>query len=295
MRYGALEAGGTKMVCVIGDEKGTIFEKAVIPTRSPDETLADIITFFKEKDIAALGIASFGPVDLDPTSETYGYITTTPKQGLGNCDIMGILKKSLQIPVGFDTDVNGSLLGEVMFGQSAGLDDVVYITVGTGIGGGILSGGKPVHGMLHPERGHMLIRPRTDDPYEGKCPYHRNCLEGMASGPAIAERYGKRGEALGDRQEVWDLEAYYLGQAIVNIILTLSPRRIILGGGVMEHLQLFDLIRGYVREMLGGYIKAKELEDLTEYIVPASLGGEQGIKGCLYLADKAYRMEKPVQ
>ncbi|MCR5338450.1 MAG: ROK family protein [Lachnospiraceae bacterium] len=295
MRYGALEAGGTKMVCVIGDEKGTILEKTLIPTRTPDETLPDIISFFKEKDIEALGIACFGPVDLDPSSETYGYITTTPKQGWENCDIIGILKKSLNVPVGFDTDVNGSLLGEVIFGQSKGLEDVVYITIGTGIGGGVLSGGKPVHGMLHPELGHMLIRPRTDDPYEGKCPYHRNCLEGMASGPAITDRYGIRGEELDDRQEVWDLEAYYLGQAIVNIILTLSPRRIILGGGVMEHPQLFDLIHNYVQEMLGGYIKAKELEDLTRYIVPASLKGEQGIKGCLYLADMAYRKEVPVR
>ena len=289
MRYGALEAGGTKMVCVIGDEKGTILEKSFIPTRTPDETLPDIIGFFKDKSIEALGIACFGPVDLDKASPTYGYITTTPKEGWSGCDIAGILKKSLQVPIGFDTDVNGSLLGEVNFGQSAGFEDVVYITVGTGIGGGILSGGKPVHGMLHPELGHMLIRPHINDKYKGKCPYHHNCLEGLASGPAIIGRYGIRGEELSDRMEVWELEAYYLAQAVVNIILTLSPKRIILGGGVMEHAVLFDLIRKNVKDMLAGYIKAKELEDLDSYIVSASLKGEQGIKGCLYLADMAYR------
>ena len=288
MIYGALEAGGTKMVCALGNEKGEISEQISIPTLKPEDTIPHIIDYFKDKKIEALGVASFGPVDLDPESPTYGYITTTPKDGWKNYDLVGTLQKALNVPIGFDTDVNGSLLGEVTFGDSKGLSDVVYITIGTGVGGGILSGGKLVHGMLHPELGHMLIRPRHDDKYAGRCIFHHNCLEGMAAGPAIEDRWGASGKELAGRDDVWELEAYYIGQALVNLILTLSPKRIILGGGVMHQQQLFALIREEVRKALNGYLDTLELSNLDTYIVPASLNDDQGIMGCLKLADMAF-------
>ncbi len=287
MIYGALEAGGTKMVCAIGDESGRISDRISIPTHTPADTIPAIADYFRDKKIDALGIASFGPVDLDHGSPTYGYITTTPKPGWDHYDIVGNLKKELNVPIGFDTDVNGSLLGEVTYGNSRGLSDVVYITVGTGIGGGVMTNGKLLHGMLHPELGHMLLHPHPTDDYAGKCPYHHHCLEGLASGPAIEERWGAKGAELSDRAEVWELEAYYLGQAITNLILTLSPKRIILGGGVMHQTQLFDLIRAEVETQLNGYLQTKELNDLSDYIVPASLNDDQGILGCIRLAEMA--------
>ncbi|MCR5012518.1 MAG: ROK family protein [Lachnospiraceae bacterium] len=288
MIYGALEAGGTKMVCALGNEKGEISEQISLPTLQPEDTIPHIIDYFKDKKIEALGVASFGPVDLDPESPAYGHITTTPKPGWKNYDLVGTLQKALNVPIGFDTDVNGSLLGEVTFGDSKGLSDVVYITIGTGVGGGILSGGKLVHGMLHPEMGHMLIRPRHDDKYAGRCIFHHNCLEGMAAGPAIEDRWGASGKDLAGRDEVWELEAYYISQALVNLILTLSPKRIILGGGVMHQQQLFALIREEVRKALNGYLDTLELSNLDTYIVPASLNDDQGIMGCLKLADMAF-------
>ena len=287
MIFGALEAGGTKMVCATGREDGTITDQISIPTSDPEKTIPAIIEYFKDKNIAALGIASFGPIDLDKASPTYGHITTTPKPGWANCDLVGAMKNALSVPIGFDTDVNGSLLGEATYGTAKGLSDVVYITVGTGIGGGVMSGGKLLHGMLHPELGHMLMRPHPADSFEGLCPFHKNCFEGMASGPAIEARWGKKAKDLADSTEVWNLEAYYIGQAIVNIILTLSPKRIILGGGVMHQTQLFASIRNEVRAQLNGYIKTALLENLDEYIVPASLHDDQGIMGCIKLAEEA--------
>ena len=289
MVYGALEVGGTKMVCALGTEDGTIKEQISIPTGNPDETISEILKYFKDKGIAALGVASFGPVDLDRESPTYGYITTTPKPGWGNYDLVGTIRNALNVPVGFDTDVNGSLLGEVTYGDSKDLSDVVYITVGTGIGGGVITNGNLIHGMLHPELGHMLMRVHPSDKYSGKCPYHKNCLEGMASGPAVEERWGKRGEELSGCSEVWELEAYYLGQAVVNLILTLSPKRIILGGGVMHQEQLFAMIRKEVKQQLNGYVRTALLEDMDNYIVPASLNDDQGIMGCIKLAVDALK------
>jgi len=291
MIYGALEAGGTKMVCAVGDEKGNITERVTIPTKTPEETLPAIIDFFKGKRLDALGVASFGPVDPDPSSDTYGYITTTPKPGWAHYDLVGTLQRALQVPIGFDTDVNGSLLGEITYGSAKGLKDAVYLTVGTGIGGGVMTNGKLLHGMLHPELGHMLMRPHPDDTYPGKCPFHHCCLEGMAAGPAIEERWGARGETLSGRNEVWESEAYYLAQALTNLILTLSPKRIILGGGVMHQEQLFPMIRKEVKNMLNGYIVTKEMEDLDSYIVPSSLNDDQGILGCLCLAEQAVKKD----
>lgn len=283
MKIGALEAGGTKMVCAIGNEKGEIWDRISIPTESPDITMPKIISYFKEHSIEALGVGCFGPIDLNENSETYGYITSTPKLDWRNYNILGELRKNLEVPIGFDTDVNASALGEVTFGCGKGLENVIYITVGTGVGVGIYINGQLLHGMVHPEAGHILLSKREDDPYTGKCPYHKSCLEGLAAGPAIEERWGDKAINLADRPEVWDLEAYYLAQAIVNYILTLSPNKIILGGGVMHQKQLFPLIRKYVKELLAGYINSKELEDIKNYILPASLNDNQGIMGCLEL------------
>ncbi len=289
MIYGALEAGGTKMVCATGTKDGKILDQITLPTLKPEDTIPGIIDYFKDKNIAALGIASFGPVDLNPDSPTYGHITTTPKPGWADYDIVGAFKKALNIPIGFDTDVNGSLLGEVTFGDSKGLSDVIYITIGTGVGGGIMAGGKLLHGMLHPELGHMLLRSHPSDPYPGRCPFHRNCLEGMAAGPAIEDRWGAKGKDLASNDAVWELEAYYIGQALVNLILTLSPKRIILGGGVMNEKQLFKLIREETKKQLGGYIDTPLLHDMDGYIVPASLNDDQGILGCINLAADAFK------
>ncbi len=287
MRLGALEAGGTKMVCAIGDETGRIFEQISIPTETPDITVPRLIAYFEERKVDALGIASFGPIELDREDPKYGYITTSTKEAWINFDMVGSFTRALRCPIGFDTDVNGSVLGEVTFGQAKGKNCVIYLTIGTGIGGGIYIEGNLLHGMLHPEAGHVLIRKRSDDQYAGKCRYHGDCLEGLAAGPAIEERWGKKAAELADRPEVWDLEADYIAQALVGYILTLSPEMIILGGGVMHQEQLFPLIREKVKEFLGGYIQAEEIEDMEHYIVPASLHDDQGIMGCLELARRA--------
>lgn len=292
MRLGALEAGGTKMVCAIGDESGKIYEQVSIPTETPEITMPRLISYFEERKIEALGIGCFGPIDPDKKSETYGYITSTPKLAWADYNIVGTMEKSLMIPVGFDTDVNGSVLGEVTFGQAKGKKCVVYVTIGTGVGAGIYIEGKLLHGMLHPEAGHILLTQRQDDTYEGTCPYHKTCLEGLAAGPAIEARWGGKAVELKDDARVWDLEAYYIAQAIVNYILILSPQMIILGGGVMHQEQLFPKIRSYVKKMMNGYIKTKEMADLDHYIVPASLHDDQGIMGALELGRRALMKEE---
>ena len=292
MRLGALEAGGTKMVCAIGDESGKIYEQVSIPTETPEITMPRLISYFEERKIEALGIGCFGPIDPDKKSETYGYITSTPKLAWADYNIVGTMEKSLMIPVGFDTDVNGSVLGEVTFGQAKGKKCVVYVTIGTGVGAGIYIEGKLLHGMLHPEAGHILLTQRQDDTYEGTCPYHKTCLEGLAAGPAIEARWGRKAVELKDDARVWDLEAYYIAQALVDYILILSPQMIILGGGVMHQEQLFPQIRSYVKKMMNGYIKTKEMADLDHYIVPASLHDDQGIMGALELGRRALMKEE---
>lgn len=283
MRIGALEAGGTKMVCAVGNETGELLDRVSMPTQTPQITMPELLAYFQEKEVEALGIGCFGPVDLDPMSASYGHITTTPKLAWRDCDICGYFRERLGVPVGFDTDVNGSMLGEATWGCAKGLDTAIYITVGTGVGVGVLAGGKLLHGMQHPEGGHILLPGRADDPYEGKCPYHGTCMEGLASGPAIEARWGKRAEELSDRPEVWELEAHYLAYAITNYIMILSPQRIILGGGVMHQEQLMPLVRKKVKEMLGGYIRTRELADPDSYIVLPSLQDDQGVLGALKL------------
>lgn len=285
MRLGALEAGGTKMVCAIGDETGKIFEQISIPTSSPEETVPKIIEYFQDKDIEALGIAAFGPVDVNPESAAYGTILDTPKLAWKQYPLYASLKEALAVPMKLDTDVNGSCLGEMTYGSAKGLDSVMYITIGTGIGVGIAIGGRLVHGMLHPEAGHILIHPEAGDEGHCICPYHKTCLEGLAAGPSIEKRWGTKAVYLVDRSEVWELESEYLAQAIMNFILTVSPQRIILGGGVMHQMQLFPLIRKKVLEKMNGYIRTPELADMDFYIVPASLNDDQGILGCIRLAE----------
>lgn len=284
MRIGGIEAGGTKMVCAIGDEKGELFERVTIPTRQPEETFEEMIRYFSDKQIEALGIGCFGPVDLNCSSATYGFITSTPKPGWKNTDVVGRFQKALSVPVGFDTDVNGAILGEVMLGAAKGCENAIYITVGTGIGVGVYVNGGLLHGLVHPEGGHILLAKHPKDTYSGKCPYHGCCFEGLASGPAIEERWGKKAELLADEMNVWELESYYIAQAITNYILTYSPQKIILWGGVMHQNQLFEQIRAKVPELLSGYIQHPAVtEKIADYIVPPALGDNPGILGAIQL------------
>ncbi|WNB92634.1 ROK family protein [Bacillus sp. NEB1478] len=287
MILGAIEAGGTKFVCGIGNEHGEITERITIPTTTPEETLSNVIDFFKEKPIAALGVGSFGPVDLNPDSATYGFITSTPKKNWNYYNLVGELRKHINVPIGFDTDVNAAALGEMEWGAAKGLDSCLYMTVGTGIGVGAITEGKLIHGMLHPEMGHILVRRHEDDLFNGSCPFHGDCLEGMAAGPAIEARWGQKGTELATNQKVWELEAYYLAQALVNYILVLSPKRLILGGGVMKQAHLFPLIRENVVNLLNGYIQHENiLENIDDYIVPPDLGDQAGLCGAIALARK---------
>ncbi len=284
MIYGALEAGGTKMVCALGDENGKILEQIQVPTTTPEETIEGILNYFRGKDIAALGVACFGPVDLHKDSPTYGYITSTPKEGWANCDFLGSIVRELKVPAGFDLDVNGSLLGEVTYGDSKGLTDAVYFTVGTGIGSGVMTNGKLLHGLIHPEGGHVQIKRHPKDTFAGRCPFHSDCLEGMANGPALLDRWGKPGKELADNPLVWEIEAYYLAQAARAASCFLSPQRIIFGGGVMHQKGLIDLIRANFKEMMNGYLRSPVIEDIENYITEASLHDDQGIMGCIKLA-----------
>ncbi|MCR5675888.1 MAG: ROK family protein [Lachnospiraceae bacterium] len=282
--YGALEAGGTKMVCAVGDENGTILEQTSIPTTTPAETMPLIAAWFEDKGIGALGVGCFGPIDVHRDSQSFGTILETPKLAWRHFDIVGSLRDALRVPIGFDTDVNGSLLGEATWGAAKGLTDAVYITIGTGIGAGILAGGRILHGMLHPEVGHMRLQVHPGDTYAGKCPYHGTCFEGLASGPAIGERWGSPAAELADRDEVWELEAGYIAQAVASLIMVLSPQRFILGGGVMHQEQLFPKIRKKTLDYVGGYLNTRELGDPDSYIVPAALKDDQGIIGAVKLA-----------
>lgn len=289
MKLGAIEAGGTKFVLCIGDELGNVEQRVSIPTLSPEETMQGIYEFFDDKEIDALGVGCFGPIDPDLNSPTYGYITTTPKPGWGNYNIMGALKERYDIPMAFDTDVNGAALGEVYFGAAKGLDSALYLTIGTGIGGGAIVEGKLVHGLLHPEMGHMYLPQRSDDQYAGKCPFHGTCFEGLAAGPAIEERWGTKAVNLDVDHPAWDLEAYYIAQALAVYILTISPKKIILGGGVMHQMQLFPMIHKYVQDILAGYVQKDEIttDMIKDYIVSPGLGDNAGVCGALALAKSA--------
>lgn len=287
--FGGLEAGGTKMVCAIGDGQGHILHRATFPTDTPQVTMPQMIGFFRAHEIAALGIGCFGPMDLNKKSPTYGHITTTPKLAWRNYDITGAFRAALGVPVGLDTDVNAAALGEATFGCTRDVENSLYITVGTGVGVGVIADGKPYHGRMHPEGGHILLQPHPRDPLSaGACPYHSHCLEGLAAGPSLEKRWGVKGQLLAGRPEVWELEAYYIGQALANYSLLLSPERIVLGGGVMKQPGLLELIRVETEKQIGGYVS---LPDLDEYIVAPGLGDDQGVLGAIELAVSAYQEE----
>lgn len=284
---GSLEAGGTKMVLAVGHADGTIVEREEIPTRAPEACVPEMVEWFGARDIAALGVGAFGPTAVNPASPEYGHILKTPKQGWEGYDLRGTLARGLNVPVGYDTDVNAACLGEVTFGSAKGLDVVVYLTVGTGIGAGVMVDGNLLHGMMHPEAGHIFVRRRNGDTVESTCPCHDSCLEGLAAGPAIERRWGKPGRELADVQRVWELESEYLAEGLVTYIMCYSPQRIVLGGGVMKQPQLFGLVREKVARDLNGYLCCPELDDLDSYIVEASCGGDQGILGGIELARRA--------
>ncbi|KYC61126.1 MULTISPECIES: ROK family protein [Heyndrickxia] len=290
MLFGGIEAGGTKFVCAVGDENGNIQERVEFLTRDPGDTMKDVTEFFSRFEVKALGIASFGPIDVNPASETYGYITTTPKTAWQNYPIKQTIEKALGVPAGFTTDVNGAALGESVLGAAKGLDSCLYITVGTGIGAGAVVKGNLLEGWSHPEMGHILVRRHPDDHYEGACPYHHDCLEGLAAGPAIEARWGQKGKELSDRPEVWEMEADYLAQALMQYVLIVSPKKIIMGGGVMHQQQLFPLIYKRLDELINGYIKLPE--PLSEYITSPGLGNDAGITGAILLGKQAYETSK---
>ena len=292
MRLGGLEAGGTKMVMCIGNEGGEIFTQMSIPTRTPAETIPEIIKWFSDKNIDALGIGCFGPIDVSPESPTYGQILETPKLPWVHYDLLKELQKELKVPMKVDTDVNGSCLGEMVFGCAKGIDSVLYITIGTGIGVGIAIGGKLVHGMLHPEAGHIGINKHKEDKGKCICPYHDHCFEGLAAGPSIETRWGKKAYELVDNDLAWEIESEYIAQALVNYILTVSPKKIILGGGVMHQERLFPMVRQKVTKILNGYLNTKELSDMDNYIVPNSLNDNQGILGAMELGRQALEEAK---
>jgi fructokinase len=288
---GGIEAGGTKFVCAVGTGPDDVRAETRFPTTTPEETIGQAIAFFKEQaqkePLAAIGIASFGPVDPNPASPTFGYVTTTPKPYWSQADLAGTISRALGVPVGFDTDVNGAALGEARWGAAQGLDTFIYLTIGTGLGGGGLVNGKLMHGLIHPEMGHVRLPRHPDDPYPGACPFHGDCLEGMAAGPALQGRWGQRAETLPLDHPAWEIEAHYLAYGLVNFICTLSPQRIVLGGGVMDQAHLFPLVRRKTRELLNGYVQSPEIiERIDGYIVPPGLGNRAGVLGAIALAEQ---------
>jgi len=294
--FGAIEAGGTKFICGIGSGPDDL-KTVEIPTTSPECTVAAAVKFLQENSagkLKAVGIGSFGPVDLRAGSSSFGFITSTPKAGWRNFDFVGTVHKALGLPVGFDTDVNAAALGEARWGAAQGLSDFVYLTIGTGIGGGAIVGGRVLHGLIHPEMGHIRVpHDRERDPFCGCCPFHGDCLEGLASGPAIERRWGVAGINLPAAHPGWQLEAHYLALGLANWVCTLSPKRILLGGGVMQQAWLFPMIRAELARLLNGYVRARELmEDLDHYVIPPGLGNRAGILGALALAEEAYRLDQ---
>ncbi|MEA4909087.1 MAG: ROK family protein [Chloroflexi bacterium] len=295
--FGGIEAGGTKFVCVIASGPDDVRAEKRIATTTPKETLDNVIAFFKEytqsthEAIQALGVACFGPLDLNPKSPTYGYITTTPKPGWANVDVVGPLKAALGLPVAFDTDVNGAAIGEGAWGAAQGMDDFLYFTIGTGIGGGAVYNGSTIRGLVHPEMGHVLLpHDRQRDPYPGFCPFHKDCFEGLASGPSMQDRWGKPATELPPDHPAWALEAEYIAAAMQIFVSGLSPTRVILGGGVMQQEQLFPLVRRRTQEMLNGYIQSPViLERIDDLIVPPGLGNRAGVLGAVALAQRAVK------
>jgi fructokinase len=292
--YGGIEAGGTKFICAIGTSPKDIRARAQFPTTTPQETLGQSVVWLQEQakaygSLSSIGIASFGPVDLNPASPTYGFITTTPKRYWAMADIVGAFQSAFDVPIGFDTDVNGAALAEYRWGAAQGLDVVLYLTIGTGIGGGVVINGKTLQGLLHPEMGHFrLPRNPAQDPFEGCCPFHGDCFEGLASGTAINARWQATPSQLPVDHPAWDLEAHYLALGVSALICTLSPQRILMGGGVMKHERLFPALRKKVQSYLNGYLHIPAvLDEIDTYIQPPALGDNTGVLGAFALAEQA--------
>ncbi len=293
--FGGIEGGGTKFVCAVGTGPDDIREEIRYPTTTPEESIRRALDFFRSfEGLSAVGIACFGPLDPNPRSPTWGYVTTTPKPGWAHTEFAGLVQRVLKVPVGFDTDVNAAALAEHRWGAAQGLDSCLYLTVGTGIGGGALVEGHLIHGLMHPEMGHVRIpHDFQADPFPGLCPYHGDCLEGLACGPAIKARWGQPAETLPPDHPAWALEAHYLALGLVAYIVTLSPQRIMLGGGVMAQTHLFPLIRQEVQTLLNGYIQSPALlGQIQDYIVPPALGNRAGVLGAIALAQDAARQSR---
>lgn len=284
--YGSIEAGGTKFVCGIGNDDLEVLERVSFPTTTPEETMPKVIAFFKnyEEKLAGLGVGSFGPIDIHPDSPTYGYITSTPKLAWQNYDFAGELKRNFSCPVAWTTDVNAAAYGEYVAGNGQGARSMVYYTIGTGVGGGAIQDGRFIEGFSHPEMGHVLVKHHPDDDFEGVCPFHGDCLEGMAAGPAIEKRLGKKGQDLTEDDPYWDIEAYYIAQCACNTTLMLSPDVIIFGGGVMKQRHMMKKVHGAFAEMVNGYVETPELE---KYIVTPALEDNAATIGCFALAKDA--------
>jgi fructokinase len=288
--YGGIEAGGTKFVCMVASGPGQVVDEIRFMTTTPEETLGKAIQFFQpfvaSGQVSSIGVGAFGPLDSNPQSPTYGFVTATPKPAWSNTNILGTLRRALKINIAFDMDVNTAALGEYLWGASKGCDPSLYLTIGTGIGGGYIVNGRPLIGLLSLEMGHVLIPHSRDlDPFPGNCPFHDDCFEGLASGPAIEKRLGLTGALIPEDDAFWDIEADYIASALMNYILTLSPKKIILGGGVMQREFLFEKVRRRVCELLNGYVASKEiLEEIEDYIVAPGLGNQSGSLGAIALA-----------
>lgn len=289
--FGLVEAGGTKFVCAVGDENGKLLAERRFPTTDPAATLAAMLAFLRERsqamgEFAAIGVGSFGPIELDRGSDRYGFIRHTPKAGWSGTDIAGTLSREFSCPVAFDTDVNAAALAEHRWGAARDVDNLAYLTIGTGIGGGLIVNGAPLHGLMHPEIGHIFPRRHPLDlGFAGVCPFHRDCLEGVASGPAILARTGTSLQLLDDAHPQWEIQADYLGQLCAQLVVTVSPQRIVMGGGVMNQVRLLPMIRRRLQHWLAGYIERAELlSEVDGYVVAPALGDRAGILGALVLA-----------
>lgn len=282
--YGAIEAGGTKFVCAVSNQKFDIIETLTIPTTTPEETFEKVFELFDRYSLKSIGIGSFGPIEVNKQSEKYGYITSTPKENWSDIDFLGAFKRRYQTPIGWTTDVNAAALAEYELGAARKEKSCLYLTVGTGIGGGAIIDGQLLEAFNHPEMGHFYPRRHPKDQYTGRCKYHGDCLEGLASGPAIEERYGISAKKINKDHEAWVLEAYYLAQAAMTYTTILRPDCIIMGGGVMSQKHLFTQIRKEFKKMMADYLDLPPIED---YILPTALGDQSGIIGALLLAAEA--------
>ena len=289
---GGIVGGGTKFVCAVGTGPDDIQAEIRFPTTTPEETLGRAIEFFSQQEgITALGVVCFGPLDPNPRSKKYGEILSTPKPGWSGVNIVRIVESAFHLPIGFDTDVNGAALGEYCWGNGVDLDVFIYLTIGTGIGGGVCVGGKVLHGLLHPEMGHLpLPHDKKIDPFEGICPFHKDCFEGLASGVAMEKRWGMPAKNLPLDHPAWELEAQYIAHAMTSYIYTLSPQRIILGGGVGQRPDILKLVQQKTHACLNNYINSPIVQDHMEtYIVAPGLGNMSGVAGALALAQQALK------